>query len=459
MNYIKKLLLNNRFLSGHERTVKLKKNIVASLLIKGMSIIIGFFMVRISLGYLDQTKYGIWLTISSLLVWFNFFEIGLGNGLKNKLAEALAKNDYKLGKIYVSTTYAILSIIIAIVFSMFIVTNQFIDWTAILNTDRNLARELSSLALIVFSFFFLRFVLKLIGIVLVADQRPAINNLFGPIGNLISLIIIYILTKISHGSLLYLGITLSVVPIIVLIIVSIYFYSHDYKKIAPSVKSINFKYSKDLLSLGVKFFLIQLTSLIFYQTSNIIISQYFGPAQVTPYNIAYKYFSTIIMLFTIIINPFWAAFTEAWVKEDVHWVKRAINRLLLVWGSMVILSVLMFLISDQFFNLWIGAEQMKNIQISLRLKLALMIYFALLTFGGVFNMFINGVGKIRLQGFVLLFGALLFVPLVILFIKVFNWGIESVVIAMVVTNIYHPIIAPIQYRKLVNKKATGIWNM
>ena len=455
---IKELILNNRFLSGHQRTVKLKKNIIASLLIQGISVVIGFFMVRVSLGYLDQTKYGVWLTISSLLVWFNFFEIGLGNGLKNKLAEALAKKDFELGKIYVSTTYAILSIIIGIVFVIFIIVNNFIDWTIILNTETNLAKELSSLALIVFSFFFLRFVLKLVGIVLVADQRPAISNLFGPMGNLISLIIIYILTKISYGSLLYLGIALSGVPIIVLSIATIYFFSHDYKKISPSINSIDFKYSKELLNLGVKFFLIQITSLIFYQTSNIIISQYFGPAQVTPYNIAYKYFSTIIMLFTIIINPFWAAFTEAWVIEDVLWVKRAINKLLFVWGGMVLLSVFMFFISDQFFDLWIGTELMQSIEISLTLKLSLIIYFTLLTFGGVFNMFINGVGKIRLQGITLLFGALLFIPLVILFINVFNWGIESVVIAMILTNIYHPIIAPLQYYKLVNKKADGIWD-
>jgi len=67
----------SNFFKGHERSVKAKKNIIASFGIKGISIIVGFLMVRVVLDYLDQTKYGIWLTLTSLLTWFSFFEIGL----------------------------------------------------------------------------------------------------------------------------------------------------------------------------------------------------------------------------------------------------------------------------------------------------------------------------------------------------------------------------------------------
>jgi len=167
-----------QFFSGHERTVKAKKNIIASIMIKGVSIVVGFLMVRIVLNYLDQTNYGIWLTLSSFLTWFSFFEIGLGNGLRNKLAEALAVKDYNLGKIYVSTTYAILAIVISLVAIIFFIANFFIDWSVILNTDKTIAPMLSTLALIIFGFFFLQFVIQLISIVLYADQRPAIANLF-----------------------------------------------------------------------------------------------------------------------------------------------------------------------------------------------------------------------------------------------------------------------------------------
>ncbi len=442
------------FFKGNQRTVKAKKNIIASFAIKGISIVVGFLMVRIVLDYLDQTKYGIWLTLTSFITWFTFFEIGLGNGLKNKLAEALAKNDYKLGKIYVSTTYAILTIVISIVAFLFFIANSFIDWTRVLNTDSNMSNELTNLAFIVFGFFFLRFVIKLIGIVLTADQRPAIANSFGPIGNLIALILIYILTKTTESSLIYLGWILSVVPIIVLVIASLYFYKTDYKRIAPSFNYIEFKYAKVLLNLGVKFFIIQIVGLVVYQTSNIIIAQYFGPSEVTTYNIAYKYFSILMMIFTIIISPFWAAYTEAWVKNDIIWIKNTIKKLINIWILLNFIGIVMLIFSNSFYFLWIG----DSVKIPFELSSVLLIYFITFTFGGIFNMFINGVGKVKLQMYSSFFAVLIFLFSAFLFIEFFKMGVKGLVIAMIFSNFYGIILAPIQYNKIINKTAKGIWD-
>ena len=180
---------------GNVRSVKTRKNIILSFGVKGISMIIGFLMIRIVLDYLDQVNYGIWLTLSSFLTWFTFFEIGLGSGLRNKLAEALALKNYKLAKNYVSTTYFILTIIILIISLLFFTLNYFIDWTLILNVDDSMSKVLNNLALIVFGLFFIQFVFKLITVILYADQRPALANSIGPLGNLISLLIIYTLTK------------------------------------------------------------------------------------------------------------------------------------------------------------------------------------------------------------------------------------------------------------------------
>lgn len=450
----KLITVSRSFFKGHERTVKAKKNIIASVFIKGLSMIVGFLMVRITLDYLDQTTYGIWLTLTSFLTWFSFFEIGLGSGLRNKLAEALALKDYELGKSYVSTTYAILGLIFGVLAILFYFGNSFLDWSVILNTEKELAEELSYLALIVFGFFFLRFVFQLINIVLLADQRPAVANAFGPFGNLIVLIIIYVLTKTTEGSIIYLGWVLSVIPLLVLIGATIYFYMSEYRHIAPSIKYVNFYYAKDLLNLGVKFFVIQIAGLIIYQSSTIIIAQYFGPSEVTTYNIAYKYFSILTMAFTIIVSPFWSAYTEAWVKKDIIWIKNTIKKLINIWAILSLGGIIMLIFAKQFYHLWIGDE----IIIPFNLSLVLLVYFVTYTFGGIFNMFINGIGKIRLQLILSGISALIFILVSILLIEVFNLGIISLVIASIIANIEGFIIAPIQYKKLINNKAYGIWN-
>lgn len=58
------------------------------------------------------------------------------------------------------------------------------------------------------------------------------------------------------------------------------------------------------MSLGLKFFIIQVATILIFQTSNIIITQTLGPESVTVYNIAYKYFFALGMLFMIILSLF-----------------------------------------------------------------------------------------------------------------------------------------------------------
>jgi O-antigen/teichoic acid export membrane protein len=442
------------FFKGHQRSVRAKKNILASFFVKGFSILIGLMMVPIVLDYLDQEKYGIWLTMSSFLGWFAFFEIGLGSGLRNKLAEALAKKDLILAKIYVSTTYGILTIVIGFFSLLFFTINPFLDWTKILNTSPHMAAELRDLAFVVFGFFFLRFIIKLISTILYADQRPALGNIFEPLGKFLSILIIYILIKCTSGSLLLLGATLSISPIIILIIGTIYFFNSDYKLIRPSIKYVKLEHAKSLMSLGIKFFLIQISALVLFQTANIIIAHYFGPSQVTPYNIAHRYFNMINMIFAIIMIPFWSAFTDAYAKNDFDWIKKTVRKLIKIWFLMLLLAILMLIFSDLFFKIWLKGK----IEIPFILSLLLALQFILFTFGGVFNMFINGVGKIKLQLISLTIGAVIFFPLSHVFIKIFHLGIEGLVLATIISNFYLPILAPLQYYKIINNTAKGVWN-
>jgi len=442
------------FTKGHERSIKAKKNILASFFLKGFSILIIFALVPLTLNYLNATRYGIWLTLSSFIGWLGFFDIGLGNGLRNKFAEALAKNDLTLAKTYLSTTYAILAIIIGILLLIFLLATPFLNWTKILNVSPDLANELSILVLVVFVFFALRFIFNLIGIVLIADQKPAINNSFGVISNLLALIIIFILTKTTSGSLLYLGLVLSVTPVIVLIFASLIFYKGSYRFCCPSVKYVKFKYFNKLANLGFKFFVIQIAALILFSTDNIIITQLFGPTEVTPYNIALKYFSLITMTFAIIMSPFWSAFTEAYIKEDFIWIKNIIKKNILVWLSFVFLTVLMLVFSNLFYNFWIGGK----IKIPIELSVFMALYVIFRSWTSLFGSFLNGTGKIKLSLYISIIAASFNIPLSIFLAKYLELGISGVILATCICLLLGVVIMPIQYKKIVTNKAEGIWN-
>jgi O-antigen/teichoic acid export membrane protein len=195
-----------------------------------------------------------------------------------------------------------------------------------------------------------------------------------------------------------------------------------------------------------------MAAVILYQTSNIIIAHLFGPAQVTPYNIAYKYFGVITMTFAIIMLPFWSAFTEAWIKKDIYWIKNTVNKLILIWVLIAITTIIMFVFSNFIYRMWVG----KEIKVPVSVSVVMAAYVIINGWCGIFSQFLNGVGKIKLQLYSGIFGALINIPLAIILGK--HLGIYGVIFSTVLLGTVNAIWSPIQYMKIVNNKATGIWN-
>jgi O-antigen/teichoic acid export membrane protein len=440
------------FKKGHERSNKAKKNILQAIIIKGIGIAISLVLVPLTIHYVNPTQYGIWLTLGSIIGWFNFFDIGFGNGLRNKFAEAVAKGEHDLARTYVSTTYAILCIIIAIVLVLFFCINPFLNWSRILNTPDSMKGELSLLAMMVFVFFCIQFVLQLLNTVMTANQEPAKASIFNLLGSIFSLTVIFILTKTTKGNLIYLGAALGFAPVLVLIVSSFWFYNKQYKRYSPSFSHVKFKFARDLMTLGIKFFVLQIAALIIYETSNIIIAQLFGPAQVTPFNIAYKYFSVISMAFSIIMLPFWSAFTEAWFKKDIVWIKNVMKNLIILWGLISFVAFIMLVSSNFIYRMWVG----KEIVVPFSISIVIAAYVILNAWCAIFSNFLNGVGKIKLQIYGGVLGALINIPLAIFLGK--HMGISGVLLSTCILAAVSAVWSPIQYRKLITNTAKGIWN-
>ena len=217
--------------SGEKRTRIAKLNILGSILIKGVSIIVQLLLVPITLGYLSEELYGVWITLSSIIIWISFFDIGLTLGLKNKLAEALAVGDRALGKKLVSTTYATLICI----FIPLCILGQFIipqiDWCNILNIPIIYKNDVVNALKVIFGCVCIQMIFNAISSILAAYQKVALSSIFTPIGNLISLIVIFFLTKYTQPSLINLVLSVSYIPLLVLIIGNIIYFSGQLKDV------------------------------------------------------------------------------------------------------------------------------------------------------------------------------------------------------------------------------------
>jgi O-antigen/teichoic acid export membrane protein len=443
----------NQFInSGSTRSIKAKRNILQSFLIKGISIISGLMMVPLTISYVNKSQYGVWLTLSSIITWFSFFDIGFAQGLRNKFAESKASGNDFLVKAYISTTYGVLTIIFIGIWLLFFLANYKLNWSSILNAPLELQSELSIVAIIIFSFFCIQIVLNTMSTILLGDQKPAKAALIVTLGQVISLAIIYFLTLTTEGSLIYLAWAIGIGPFVVMAISTFWFFSSSYKIYSPSLKLVNFKYAKSIMTLGVKFFVIQIAVVVIYQTTNIIIAQVSGPDNVTVYNIIFKYFNIVTMVFAIVMTPFWSAFTEAKAMDDYAWMRKVYQNLLKIVLFLIGFTAFMLLISNYVFDFWIG----DLVSVSFSMSMAVALFVAINLWNMLFSQLLNGMGKIKLQLYVSLIGTVLNIPLAVFLGNYF--GVVGVVISSIILSLISALYGPYQVKLLLSKRAEGIWN-
>jgi len=289
--------------------------------------------------------------------------------------------------------------------------------------------------------------------ILKADQRSAISGGINTFASLLSLIIVYALTKTSHGSLLWLSVGVSAANLIAPLVATIWYFSRDYKHLIPSFRYIKLNYAKDLMGLGFMFFIMQFAALILFSTDILIIEQLYGPEEVTPYNIAFKYFSIITMGFTIITTPFWTAYTDAYHKKDFAWIKRITRKLTLIWGFSILGVIGMLIFSNLFYKIWIGDQ----IKIPILLSGSMAVWVLIASWTSIFGNFLSGVGKIRLSLYHSFAMIVINIPLSIFLAKYLNLGSAGVIIGTCLCVLPQVFLHPMQYKKIITNTATGIW--
>ena len=439
--------LRNSFFGGSERSVKAKKNIAAMVVIKGGNILLGLLLVPLTLHYVSSETYGIWLAISSMVAWFSFFDIGINNGLKNRLAEALAHEDIPLAKRYVSTTYALLILIFIPLMIILLVIAPMLDWYSILHLQQEAVTGLLASVCIVITYFCINFILSTINVVLTADQRPADASFRALVQQALSLVVIYVLTFTTKGSLVNLCLALCACPVIVVFVFNLTLFSGRYKHIAPSLRDVDFSTAPDLFKLGIQFFIIQIAGVIQYQMTNFLIIRYFGATEVTEYNIAYKYFNIPYMFWIIMLTPVWVAVTDAIAKNDYPWVKGAVKKYLVLFIVFLAGTLLMLVLSQPFYRLWVG----EAVSVPFPVSLWVMIFNLAMMFGSIFVHVLNGAGILRVQTVACIISPFVFLGFCYLFIRS-GWGVKSILIASVLANFNGLLLAPVQCWNLLRNR-------
>lgn len=441
------------FLGQDERSRNVNKNSVVVFVCKGITMLISIFLLPLTVGYVDSATYGIWVTISSMAAWLSIFDIGMGNGLKNKFVECRAKGDIILAKKYVSTTYAMLCLIFIPLLVVFLIINPMINWNSIMNVETT--ENLNLIFAIVVAYFSLNFILSTINTILIADQRPGDSSIRTVVQQLSLLLTIIILTKTTTGSLMNLCLALCLVPLAIIVLFNITLFSSRYKDIKPSIKCVELPLIKDLLNLSFKFFYIQIVALILFQLTNFIIIHYYSADDVTLYNVAHRYFFMPTGFFMAISMPIWAAVTDALTKQDYGWIRAALKRYTFILMLFIGGECVMLLTAPPVYEIWMG-NTIGNIPFLMSFICMLSACVNMST-----SIYVNalcGAGYLKIQMFFCVFSPIAFLILCWLFINVLHLGVWCILLANLLANIYGVLVAPLQCYMVFYRRRGGLWN-
>lgn len=442
----------NQFISTDGRSKMLKSNILYSAILKVIGLITSLLVVTITLNYLNSELYGVWLTITSILYWFSFFDIGLGNGMRNYLTEAVSKGNYKEAQSYLSTTIIALTIIASIIAIVGFILLKLLNLNSVFNTNTISNTELQNVLFVAIGFTLILFVLKNIGYVFVALQKYALWDFINTLGNIIGLLIIFLLTKFTNGKLIYVVFAFTCTPAIIYILAAIPIFS-KYPEFRPTIQSFRKDFLSTIVGKGLGFFLIQITScLVIYGSSNLFITQFCGPESVTTYNIAYKFFNLLAIGYLVFISPMWNAYTDAYVKQDFNWIEKAFKSALKIWLFTEFAGIIMLIVSQYFYLFWVG----KAVHVPFMVSLSVFLYISFFNLNNCVTYLLNGLNKIYIQ--IITSITATFIYLTIMFVWGKNMNIQEIVFYMSVAYGAMTAIHFYQCRKLIKQKATGIWN-
>ncbi|MCQ2361456.1 MAG: hypothetical protein MJ048_00260 [Acidaminococcaceae bacterium] len=433
------------------RTRNVISNISLSFLWKGLSVVLSFFVVPLTVHYLDVVEYGVWITMFTVLNWINMLDVGIGLGMRNKLAEAVSLNDVEAQKKYISTGFYTFALIGLLAIICLLAGAQFIKMQKIFNTTMISEEKLYYAFLLTGLIVVLSFVLSVLNNLFYAYQMAHYSGIINIIHNGFMLFFLLGLGYFQQKNFIYFIVAYGVAMILSKVVLTTMFF-WEKKELLPSVRCYDRSLLRNICNLGVQFFIIQIACIFLFSSSNILISQCLGVKYVREYDLVFKVFSVITMLHSMVSAPLWNAYTDAYIQNDVVWIKKTLKKMMLLMIPLMMgTGILVFAIKPLMF-IWLQQEFVLN-QL---LIIGMGVFVTISCWNNVFVMFLNGISVVKMQMLFSIFSTILVVPLAIYFMSIYHvagmiWAID---VALSIGTISFGILC----FKVINRMEEGMVN-
>lgn len=408
---------------------------------RAISMATGFIAVPLTLNYLGDERYGLWVVISSLSLALNFADLGLGNSLVNTLAGAHGRDDRQAARAQVSTAFFLFSGIAIVVLLAFWAAFPLVDWARQFNVQSPAAASEVQPALWYFvGCLALGLVFGIVSRIELAYQNAFANGVWQAAGSVGSLVALLLAMHYNAG-LPTLVLVLSGVPVLATMCQAVTVFYITRPWLRPSLAFVHPGVGSSLMRLGAGYLVMQLAATLSMYSDSLIAVKILGPTAVTQYSVVAKPFALLTATLFMALAPIWPAYTEALAKGDLAWVRRTLNRSLALAAVVVgVPALLLIAVGAPLIRLWVRDPAF---DVPAAFLVALAAATLIQALGAVWATLLNGLGVVRFQAICAVVSAVVAVGAKILLVRwsglpglVWGTSVALLVFTLVPTGVY-----------------------
>ena len=374
---------------------------LASVLNKICQICCSVVMLPLGISVLGLSDYGALLAALSIIVLLPYFDFGLGHATQNLLTSLSSKpgNSTVFELVFVS----FLSILSISIFGILLLETAWWLKTNLIFNVFNKAGipdiDYPSLRALIYMVF-LSWPFTVFGRLLAAHQKIYVNELISSCIYVCSAAVLFFCSDLD----IEFNIVLAIFSMPVFLP---NFFAFAYVLVNRKLFDImwelkNFGALGLLLARGIRFFLIQVFSVLGNNLDTLLVFKFFGAVDSGSYATLKKLF-TFAGITQYFIAPLWPAFGDAIAKKEVSWVRKTFFAAFLFSNLLtIVIALFMFLFAQAIITLWVG----NSIKIDQSLLICFCFWLFLQNNGGLFSAVLNNGDLVNKQTIFVVFSGL-----------------------------------------------------
>jgi O-antigen/teichoic acid export membrane protein len=322
---------------------------------RGVALLVSAVTLPLTVRYLGKLEYGLWITISTTVVMFSALDLGIANTLTTFVASSYANEDNEAAQGYYATAFWLTVGVSLLLGGVATAAFPLLHWGSLLGIhDPALIGQAKRCVIISIVFFLVSLPLNLANRVLSGYQQVHVTNYFAMLSSVLGLVAV-VATILMRGGIVQLMLAYSLAMLTGTLALNVWLSGWHKPWIRAHPRKFQRRLAQTLFGQGYLFFLLQLTGIVVFNSDNLVITHYLGAAEVTPYSIAWRLANYASMLQSMLVPSFWPAFTEAYHKGEMDWVRKTYRNLMeKTLLAVAAAAVLIGLFGQTIIRVWAG---------------------------------------------------------------------------------------------------------